>query len=285
MIREPRKSLYDRFRDGSLPTSEDFAALIDSSVNIIDQGFDKTDDSGLQVRTAANGDALLSFYRDQNSTESLWTTTLEGKDNQFVFRGGSQREPLVTLHRNPQRADDQRVGIGTRGEPRCLLDVAGTVGMQGRLGEPVVATPAEPLVADGRWKTVLGGLAGCQMLEIVAGVAAAPNKGRYALLHAVVMNTYNPSWWTTPWFGRRSIRAQHAFYTRRADRLQLCWSGGHGEGQTYELKIRSGCDYMAEARRQRKREGKPLLPEEDARIQVYVTRLWHDPLMERSRPK
>ena len=41
MTKRNRKTLSDNFADGSLPTQDAFGDLIDSMVNIVDDGFDK----------------------------------------------------------------------------------------------------------------------------------------------------------------------------------------------------------------------------------------------------
>ncbi len=96
---------------------------------------------------------------------------------------------------------------------------------------------------------------------MVAGVGK-PGTGRYALLHATAMNTFNPTGFMAWLTGRKRIRMQHAFFRCKCSKLQLRWSG---KGRRYRLQIRSRCDF-----------------EGDVWICCYLTRLWFDPAMARS---
>jgi len=92
--------------------------------------------------------------------------------------------------------------------------------------------------------------------------------GHFALMHAVVLNAYNPTLGLFNFFNRRrGIRATHAFYSRRCDRLELRWQGSSGKNADYKLQIRSGFNYGA-----------------GVKILVNLTRLWFDPHMDRGQP-
>ncbi len=267
MPRQTRATLKNYFDEGSLPTQDHFVDLIDSMLNMVDEGFSKTDKDGLRVRAQVQENTLLSFYRGQGGDTPLWSAGFGEGNPQFVLRpGGAQVPPLLVL--DPAA----RMGVGTA-EPRCTVDVVGTVGARGRLG----ASPRvdEAIVADGQWKDIAVDLSGCQAFEVMAGAGNADDEGHFALMHAVAMNTHNPAWWDNLFFAKRRIRHQHAYYSRRCDRLQLRWVGEHGKGARYRLQIRSQCDYMSH----RRGKGKPLAPEQEVRIHVYLTQLWFQPDM------
>ena len=288
MGEQTRKTLREFFTAGQLPTEEHFGDLIDSMLNMKDEGFRKSPVNGLEVAAAAGQDALLSFYRDRLPGDVRWALHY-GKDNdQLQWRAGAGRsgpapaEPLPALMSldvaRPAVAEGraapglQRVGINID-SPRHTLDVAGVLASQGRLGnfsQRDLETPGDDasrllaVPADGQWHPIVGKLVGCHAFEVMAGVGGQSGSGRFALLHAVALNTHNPlvGWldWLNP---RRGIRATSAHYASRCDQLQLAWDGKNGKGAEYSLRIRTRCPYEA-----------------GVSIRFAITRLWFDPAMD-----
>ncbi len=258
MTTRNRATLRQFFEEGRRPTSDHFGDLIDSMLNMSDEGFRKTPEHGFEV---TSDEALLSFYREQNGQDPIWSMGFGGDRNQLLLRAGDGRgkaAPPPALALDP----DGRVGIGTA-RPDVALDVRGVVSSHGRRGELRRQTPdGKPLLANGDWHALTGPLQGCQAIEITAGVGR-PETGRFALVHAIAMNAYNPLPGWLAWTSRRArIRSQHAWYGQRCDRLQLRWTGGSGRHGNYQLEIRTRCDYG-----------------DDRVIQASVTTLWHDPHM------
>lgn len=269
MTRRNRETLRQYFGDGQRPTSQHFGDLIDSALNLRDEGFEKTAAQGLHVGAAVGQDALMTFLRSAQPQDALWRASLAPDDDALHIgrpaASGADDEaapPLLSL------SPDGRVGIG-RAQPRHALDVAGVVAASGRIGT-ARGDGALALPADGAWHDITETLTGCQAYEVMAGVGR-PGSGQFALLHAVALNTWQPAtFWSTwlPWLPqRRTVRASHAHFQRRADRLSLCWEGRGGRDASYRLRIRSGCDYGA-----------------GVSIQVSLTQLWFDPLMRGSSP-
>lgn len=256
MAEQSRDTLYNLFAEGNLPGTGDFVDLIDSMLNMRDEGFRKTPEHGVEVATPVGYDSLLSLYREQTRGAPLWTVAHGARHEQLCFRHGAAGGPdapgpLLVLD---GRA---RVGINTT-DPQHDLHVAGVLASEARVGSwPTQAE--DPIVADGHWHPLTGPLRGCQAIEVLAG-ASRPGEGRHALLRAVAMNTHNPAlgWWALL-SRKKHIRCQHAWYGRRCDRLELAWDGTHGRQAEYRLMIRSRCDYG---------EGVP--------IRVQMTRLWAD---------
>ncbi len=271
-----RKTLQALFRNGALPAEDDFAALIDSTLNMSDEGFRKTPENGIETYAPVGRDALLSFYRDQFPDRPLWRVGLSPAQDRLQFLSGDQAQPLLGLEAPvlPPSSDDTgsvddggvdlqnrrgRVGIGCT-EPRDTLDVAGIVASSGRRGRHAVATR---IAANGEWQDVITGLQGCQGFELVAGAGGPQGKGHFGMLHAIALCAFNPSFGILAWWRRRrGIRQTQAWWGRRCDRLELRWHGGSGRGETYSLQIRTGCDFGP-----------------DQVIQVQLTRLWFDPDM------
>lgn len=281
MSQQTRTTLKDYFKDGLRPDSDDFADLIDSTLNIYDDGFEKKDQEGLCIRSRVDEHGLLAFYRHQSGSstthaqgspvagEPLWATAFHGTDNQLVFRQGGPTGPTVPLVTLDPHA---RVGIN-QPDPKWAFDVAGVVSSQGRVGAGI------RVPADGNWKDITPPLTGCCAYEVMAGVGR-PNSGHFALLHAVALNTHNPAWWEDLLFTKRRIRKRHAYYKRWVDRLQLRWTwSGNGANATYKLQIKSGTDYA-----QGRQKGVKLDPRQEVLIQVFLTDLWPYPDMRCSSP-
>ena len=146
-------------------------------------------------------------------------------------------------------------------DPDWRLDVDGVARMRGRIGFP----GAEATVpADGKWHDISGPLTGCHGFEVMAGAGGEPGRGRYALVHAVALNAYNPRNPVLNWlFARRSIKSQTAVFGSYADRLRLRWMGST---RSYKLQLRSNSNFGA-----------------GVGIRYYLTRLWFDTGMQGSR--
>ncbi|MWL89305.1 hypothetical protein [Cupriavidus sp. SW-Y-13] len=271
MTSRNRESLKRYFREGALPNEDHFADLIDSMLNMSDEGFRKTVEHGFEVYSPLGHDALVSFFRDQDPERPAWRFGLGANDELLVQgrtsplangagadtgAGQAQALPPAVLCLD----QDRRIGVGTE-NPRATLDVAGVVRATGRQGA-LARQHALPLLANGEWQDLTDDLEGCQALEVVAG-AGQRGKGRFGLVHAIAMNTYNPTLGLFDFFNRkRGIRSTHGFYSRRCDRLELRWNGTSGRNARYRLQIRSGCDFGS-----------------GVHIQAQVTQLWFDPHM------
>ena len=268
MTSRNRKTLKNYFSNGQLPTQDHFADLIDSMLNMSDEGFRKTVDNGEEIYAPVGHEALLSFYRDQDPQTLLWRFALNGVQNQLRVQTqeGTSEAPLLCLDRS------QRVGIGLA-RPGEALDVQGTVASTGRRGR-YDKDCGQSLKADGLWQDLAMNLQGCQGFEVMAG-AGRQGSGHFSLLHAVALSAYGPGTGPLAWLKRgRGIRKTQAWWGRRCDRLELRWfvkekSDEHGkkdEKGRYRLQIRSGCNF-----------GDKEL------ITVHLTQLWFDEHM-RGRP-
>jgi hypothetical protein len=257
MTSRHRETLKNFFADGQMPTSDHFRDLIDSTLNMTDEGFRKSADNGLEISTPVGFDALLSFYRDQNPQSVVWSTSYGARDQLQLNFGSTaatrDAPPALTLD-----GSNHNVGINTA-EPKHALDVSGVICAQGRIGRYPLARDLN-LPANGEWQFLTDELQGCQAFEVVAGVGGHQGRGRYSVIHAIAANTYNPDpGWLGLFSRKRPIRATCAYYGRRCDRLELRWDGDHGRDCRYRLQIRSRCDY-----------GDGIL------IKAQLTRLWFD---------
>ena len=268
-----RDTLYKYFKAGELPTEEHFHDLIESMLNMQDEGFRKTPDHGLQISAAVGAHALLTCFRAESARQALWTLRYGGTGEQLSLHpGGSPSPQAALLTLDTQR----RVGINMRQPLQHTLQVDGVVGSRGRAGTyPLPAGEKSP-VADGEWYPLTGALEGCVAFEVVASASGAPGQGRHAMLHAVALNAHNRRirWfesapdksirrrfndWLNRWFNPKNrIRCQDAWFGATCDRLELAWhSVKAGEPKRYRLMVRSQCKYDS------------VVP-----IHSHVTRLW-----------
>lgn len=248
-----RRTLMNYFGRGSLPTEEHFREFIESTVNKVDDGFDKTPEDGLKITwLSPNTPYFASFYRGDRFGPPAWRLAHDPDRDALVFRseyGGAV--PSLTVARG-------QVGVNTA-SPQTTLDVAGAIRSEGRIGAP---SSAGKIPADGKWHSLTGTLKGCNGFEVMAGVGKA-NSGRYAMLHATAMNAYNPGGRWGDWFGRRrQIRKTQSSYGRLTDRLELRWRTMENAPREYCLQIRSRCKFDA-----------------GVMINAHITQLWFDERM------
>ncbi len=277
MSRQSRETLKAYFAKGRRPSEDEFADLIDSTLNIMDEGFRKTPADGLRVTSLGDNHALMSFYTPKSSDgRAEWSVGFDKSfDGLAIHRPATPDQPILALH------PAARLGVNT-GSPQDALDVRGVARAEGRRGREV-----DGLIANGRFQALTGDLHGCQAFEVIAGVGL-PESGQFALVHAIALNAFNPIWWDNLFSLKKPIREHHAYYSRPADRLQLRWvaasdnpTRGHGEGATYSLQIRTRRDYQA-ARRTRG----DLRENEETPIRAFVTQLWFDDMFSaRARPE
>lgn len=259
MAKRNRSTLKNYFRQGAMPLEEHFSDLIDSTVNQIEEGFSKPPDKGLQL-TAMDQIHLLSFHQQNDPQTALWKVRFDAFDKlQFVAMVGDKAHSSLTLDRQGH------VGINTT-TPKHELEVQGVIAGAGRMGTQLLS---DEIPADGQWHDLTPALEGCQMFEVVAGVGIR-HSGRYALVHAIAINTCAPShWWGWLWWRKNPIKTQQAYFRSTADKLKLRWKQDtlHGPIRPYVLQIRSNTAYP-----------------DNRVIRYHLTQLWHDRYMEECVP-
>lgn len=258
MAKRNRSTLKNFFREGALPSADQFGDLIDSSLNTIDEGFDKSLENGFEISSIGFHDTLVSFFRNSAPDNPLWSISYDRDQDKLIFNKlDEDRNVTPVLVMTP----DQRVGINEK-NPEWDLDVAGTIRSQGRIGHSLAGQPTIP--ADGEWHTISGPLSGCNAFEVVAG-AGNKGTGRYALMHAIAMNTFNPKGIFFNFLNlKKKIKYSHAYYNGMGNRLKLRWIG---TGTEYYLQLRSRSDYGNQCQ-----------------IRYYITNLWFDSVMKGSIP-
>lgn len=244
MAKKNRNSLKNAFREGAQPSAESFGDLIDSVLNVVDEGFEKTDVDGFKITQLGGKGKLISFYENLSVHQPAWSMHL-GRENRQLIVGDASGKPALTLLAGSGEKP-ARIGINND-KPTHELEVNGTMAMRGRIG-----SDKGQVKADGLWHDITPALDGCRAFEIMAGVGDKES-GRYALANAVAINTFNRN---------GKINCQQSHFGSRCDKIELRWVG---ETHAYTLQIRTRCAYG-----------------EHVAIQYFLTDLWFDPFMQAS---
>lgn len=264
MTKRNRDTLKKRFGDGEMPSSSDFGDLIESVLNIHDDGIAHNERDGLRLTQISGNNRVLSMYGAVEEESTSWAFGLDGRSARLTLdaarRGatpdaldaddeadGGGYAVLTLLAPDGDGRKDGRIGINTR-TPRHQLEVDGVVASKGRIG----AAGERPAAANAEWHTIGGPYQGCTALEVTAG-AGRRDSGKYALMHAFALRTFD---------ARGEITYHQAHYGSRRHRLELRWLDDKAVPGNYSLQLRVGCDYGG-----------------NTRIQYHLTSLWLDPGM------
>ncbi len=247
-----RDTLKAYFANGSLPSADQFADLIDSMLSMRDEGLEKTPEAGLMLAQLKEG-PLISLFKDVPIDHPLWSVKIDLKSgrNKLTFLNAKDEE-ILTL------TQEGRVVVN-HNHPDGDLTVGGTIASRGRIG----ASDARkfPVNADGQWHAITPVLKGCNALEIMAGVGK-PKSGKYALMHAMALKTFD---------ARGKIVYHQAHYGSRCNRLKLRWK--KEKNKQYQLQLKTKCCYGT--------CGEPPKPVE---VKYYITKLWFDEMMKECCP-
>ena len=253
MARKNRKTLEAKFKKGKMPSENAFADLIDSTLNLIDDGFEKTVEDGLKVSQLGDG-KLVSFYQNMAALNAMWFVGLDRATSNLKI--GNQFNPniltlrsLDTASSDADSASNMGVGIN-KDNPQYALDVAGIIASFGRVGRAGdMAVPA-----DGQWHDITQKLTGCQAFEIMAGVGGKDGEGKYALMHAFALSAYNDV---------SDITYHQAHYGAKCNRLKLRWMAeSNKENFEYKLQLKVDTSYG-----------------ENIWVKYQITKLWFDTAM------
>ena len=122
-----RITLKNFFRKGSVPTETNFADLIDSSINIVEDGIGRSIDDGFRIAPMGYSKKLLSFYENSQKVKPDWFISLnEGNSKGLSFHESDNDTRLVLK-------GGGNIGIGIS-NPTSKLEVKGCIGMDARKG-------------------------------------------------------------------------------------------------------------------------------------------------------
>lgn len=265
MARRNRSTLKNYFKRGARPSQTEFHDLVDSCLNMNDDGFEKSPENGVEIASADDHEGLLGFFRNRETLNApLWS-----------FRFDRDSDNLLVVHREfgtvLALCPDGRIGVSRRETPIAELDVNGVIAASGRTG-----TYSRGFIpADGMWRNITEGLEGCHAFEVIAGAGGRRRDGRYAVLHAVAVNAYNPTGFLFNFLNRKKrIRCTQSFYRSGADKLKLRW---HEQDGKYYLQAKTNSPYGPISKAGEEEQDYPY------QIHYSITRLWFDDTMEECR--
>lgn len=219
MPRTNRNTLKEYFRQGNMPDERHFRELIDSTLNIADDGINKTPEDGLRLAPIKDSGPVISLYKNIQATDSLWSITLEPSGS-LCIRQKDTAEPTVVFHPD---------GTIELNETNCNVHINGTISARRFDGAIRGEVPA-----NGQWHMLEMPqdihLKGCCAYRIMAGCGKRLY-GQYALLEATVMHCYGQ---------HRKIRNTQSWFGSYFNKIKLRWKG---EGQNCRLQIRTNRDY------------------------------------------
>jgi len=214
-----RQTLKNYFQKGGFATEKHFIDLIDSSLNMIDDGISINQKQGFKLNPIGFSTRLMSFFKKATQNEPDFTVNINQDNVEGLSINNREGDPLLKFDQNKQ------IGVHTN-EPRFDFDVRGVLGIDSKSGNHIVGE----VDGDGSWQTIISNLDGINGFEVVASIRGKMGSGRYAMAHAIALSTFG---------GRRSkhkIKTTTAYYEKYFHRLSFRW---FGEMNSYGLQVRT----------------------------------------------
>lgn len=223
MATRGRKILKDFFSNGKRPTQQEFEDLIDSSVNILDDGYSKNSKEGLKLSLKNDSNVLMSFC-SQTEADPAWFFTINDQEDLAIEPKKSHRDVSFEHH-------ETRVSNLLLKSQNTI--VKGDLEVQGiRKGTTLSSPIKEKLKADGDWHDLTEDLNGVYALEVVATVCGEKGSGEYSVLMG----------WATQCYGsHKKIKLVGSHFGFWGHKLKLRWY--KQKNQTYRLQIKSRLRY------------------------------------------
>lgn len=218
-----RQSLLNYFKKGSAPSERHFADLIESTVNIVDDGISREGDSGFRVTPVGRSKRLISFYKNFKQVNPDWSINLDQEQNGGLAFQEEEKKPVLVLK------NGGNVGIDEE-NPKSKLDVNGVITSKGRMGS--LHTGEVP--ADGKWYTLVDQIKEPCAYELMVRVDGEKGSGRYALAHVIALNTFGGP------LSQGRINKTSTYYGSFFNRLRFRWSG---ELYNYSLQVKTARHY------------------------------------------
>ena len=272
MAKQNRETLKRFFSAGKLPSEEHFADLIDSSLNVTDEGFSKSEDFGFEVTPQKPDEEtgnLISFFRKLTDNLPSWSISYYGKEEalQFIHTNpaGTEHNTVLSLNKEgkvsisePGVNSDNSLEDSTNSDD-IKLSIGGAIRAPARIGVGIDQKSCVP--ADGMFHPITEILFGVQALEIVAKVEKR-DSNRFAIMHAIALNACDPPRRLLNFLNRRNrIRVHQSYFSSPRDRLKLRWEPVKDDDDPgvskYRLCIKSAFKFP-----------------EEIKIDYHVTKLW-----------
>lgn len=219
MPKRNRKTLKESFRQGRKPSQQDFENLIDSSINILDDGLSKSADTGIGLAPLQGNETIMSIYREPGDEKASWAIAVDAQTGNLKI--GKQTDegvtPMLTFR------TDGHIELGEATGQTHLSNLLNIPGRKGSFLQGQVP-------ANGKWHDISPELEGSWVLEIVAGCGRR-HTGKHALIMATAMHC----------FGKKArIHKTESHYGSFGNKLCLRWVKNQYK---CKLQIRTRFDY------------------------------------------
>jgi hypothetical protein len=212
MARRNRQTLKESFNHGKKPTEQDFGDLIDSTMNILDDGFSKNPEMGIGLAPLLDKGTVMSIFKESSDVTPQWDIAINQERSLEIRRCEDPNNiPVLTLK------TDGSIEIGEKGKAIIFNG-----GVQAPVREGNLFQGEVP--ADGHWYDITDSLGGCCALEVVATVGK-----RHTGKHAILVAT------ATTCFGNHSkIKKTNSYFGMYGHKICLKWKKIKGE---YKAKL------------------------------------------------
>lgn len=176
MAQHTRSELYKIYKGGFHDKA--FEHLVDSALNIKDDGLGINPEEGLILTSKGPSKKLASFFqRISDKSSPLWSIALDSEKGTkgLNFIGGGKSRMFIS--------DKGQVGINSE-TPNYELDVNGLISAKGIVGSFARGKAS----ADSEWHTIqsLSNMEGCQAFEIFAHINDEKDK-RFGLTYGTLL--------------------------------------------------------------------------------------------------
>lgn len=214
-----RQTLKNYFKKGGFATEKHFVDLIDSSLNVVDDGISIQREQGLKLNPIGFSTKLISFFKKSTQKSPEFSIELDQANAPGLSIQSEDDKSIIKVRK------EGLVGINTL-DPKYTLDVNGTVGMKSKVGTHAIGS----VPGDGSWHSILTNLDGINGYEITANIKGKPGSGRYSIAHTIALSTFG---------GRSSknkINTTVASYGSFFYKISFRW---YGDIYNYELQART----------------------------------------------
>ena len=236
-----RNTLIEGFSKGQRPSADDFKNLIDSTVNILDDGFSKDAQSGIKLAPISEQEGTVMTFL-QNMTDDIggrWEFDVLNNDLKISHVNDNGKGQLILLKQNGE------IEIGKEGSD---VNVRGTLHSEQRSGKKVL----KKITAHGKWQDLTDFLEGIHALEVIC-VMGKRNTGKHAVLVAHATHCFG---------AKPRIRKIRSHFGVFGNKILIRWVKSKHE-RACKLQVRTR--FMLGG---------------DISIQGSITSLWDNPLME-----
>lgn len=236
-----KESLKNYFQKGGIISEKQFIDLIDSSVNVIDDGIDVQPKDGLRLNPTGIFSRLISFFKKKTQKAPNYTLNIDFNDNEGLSINNSEDKSVLKI-------SGDKVGVNID-NPEYDIHVNGIVGAKSRIGTYSKGS----IDADGNWHKIIDDLDGINVFEIVASASGTINKGDYSVIYAIALSTFggkrsrniikvfNANWYSffERFFSRRKIMLRwggtlHSYYLEM--KMSKDWGVNPETNQPYKIK-------------------------------------------------